>query len=534
MLIELAVSNLGVIDELSLIVGPGMTVLSGETGAGKTLIIEAIDLLVGGRADPVLVRAGAAEARVEGRFVVPGTSESHEPEEVVLTRVVPNDGRSRAYVNGRLATVATLAEYGRSLVDLHGQHAHQSLLSTSIQRNALDRFGNIDLGPRAEAMDRLSGIRTAIEALGGDARTRAREVDLLTYQVDEINAAKLVNPAEDAALADEQNSLANAESYQLVALNAAEAINGEDGVLDSLRVTVSTLPNVDMFRDLGSRLRSVVVELDDIGGELRTQSDLILSNPHRLEQIRERRQLLRDLCRKYGDDVADVMAFGVASQSRLDELASHDDRLRELEIQQSSAIEALSIEQARLLDTRRGMAPQLAAAVTHHLPSLAMAAATLTVTVGGDAGDNVDYLLAANIGEPAQPLNKVASGGELARVMLALRLVLSEAPDTLVFDEVDAGIGGEAAGAVGRNLAKIAGDHQVFVVTHLAQVAAHADQHIVVRKVERDGRTVSTITSVDGEDRVNELARMLSGNGSSLSARQHAVELLDTAKVKIP
>ena len=534
MLLELAVSNLGVIDELSLVVGPGMTVLSGETGAGKTLIIEAIDLLVGGRADPVLVRSGATEARVEGRFVVLGASSSDDAEEVVLTRVVPSDGRSRAYVNGRLATVATLAEYGRSLVDLHGQHSHQSLLSATIQRNALDRFGSVDLGPRAEIVDRLSGIRSAIDALGGDARTRAREIDLLTYQVEEIDAAKLVDPDEDAALSSEQNTLANAESYQAVALNAAELINGEDGVLDTLRIVVSTLPTGDTFKDLGGRLRSVIAELDDVGGEFRGQSDLIVSDPHRLERIRERRQLLRDLCRKYGDSVADVMAFGVESHSRLDELASHDERLRELESQQSLALTDLRGESARLLTERRRIAPLLAVAVTQHLPSLAMSAATLTVTVDGEAGDTVEYLLAANTGEPAQSLNKVASGGELARVMLALRLVLSEAPDTLVFDEVDAGIGGEAAGAVGRNLAKIATDHQVFVVTHLAQVAAFADHHVVVRKVERNGRTISTITTVGGDDRVNELARMLSGNGLSASARQHAAELLDTAKVKIP
>ncbi len=534
MLIELAVSNLGVIDELSLIVGPGMTVLSGETGAGKTLIIEAIDLLVGGRADPVLVRAGANEARVEGRFLVPASAPEAESEEVVLARVVPSEGRSRAYVNGRLATVATLAEYGRSLVDLHGQHAHQSLLSAAIQRNALDRFGAIDLSRRAEIVDQMSAITTAMESLGGDARTRAREIDLLTYQVGEIRSAKLADPDEDAALNAEQNLLANAEGFQATAVAAAESLSGDDGALDRIRLTIAAIHHAEPFRDLGQRLRSVTAELDDIGAEFRAHAEVIARDPGRLEAIRERRQLLRDLCRKYGDTLSEVMAFGAESQARLDELSTHDDRLRALEDELAAARDALGVEEARLFAARSKVAPKLAKAVTRHLPSLAMAAATLTVTIDGAAGDTVEYLLAANTGEPAQPLNKVASGGELARVMLALRLVLSEAPDTLVFDEVDAGIGGEAAGAVGRNLAKIANDHQVFVVTHLAQVAAYADQHIVVRKHEKAGRTISSITTVEGEERVAELARMLSGNGSSALARQHAAELLDTAKVMIP
>jgi DNA repair protein RecN (Recombination protein N) len=533
MLVELAVSDLGVIDSLTLLFGPGMTALTGETGAGKTLIIEAIDLLVGGRADPVLVRAGASEARVEGRFVL-GTSP--DAEEIVLARVVPRDGRSRAYVNGRLATAASLAEHGRSLVDLHGQHAHQSLLGAATQRAALDRFGQIDLGPRIEAQRRLTSIDASIGALGGDARTRAREIDLLRFQIAEIEGASLRSSFEDDELAAEFDALSNAERNREAASSAVDTLTADDGALDSLGVAVAALHDSAALVPYATRLRDAIADVADIAHELRSAGERITGDPERLAAIRERRQLLRDLCRKYGETLSEVVAFLDECVARLAELEGHDEHLIHLESERREAAAELARCEQALLAARRKHAPRLAKAVTTHLPSLAMARAQLAVEVGGIAGDEVQYLLSANPGEPLQPLDRVASGGELARVMLALRLVLSEAPDTLVFDEVDAGIGGEAARAVGASLARIATDHQVFVVTHLPQVAAHADQQIAVRKREQKGRTVSSVTVLgqsDGDDlasRVVELARMLSGDGTSPTAREHAREMLSAAR----
>jgi DNA repair protein RecN (Recombination protein N) len=529
MLHELAVTDLGVIERLSLVLGPGMTALTGETGAGKTLLVTAIDLLVGGRADPVLVRPGAEEARVEGRFV-------HGGEEVVLCRVVPRTGRSRAYVDGRLATVAQLAEAGTALVDLHGQHAHQSLLAPATQRAALDRFAGSDLGPLAEARAEVAGIDRALAALGGDSRARARELDLLRFQVGELDAAELDDPDEEAALERLQDVLDDAQAHRGAAAGAVEALHGDGGVEELLGVAAHALSERAPFADHHDRLRGLAAEVAELATDLRAAGEAIPDDPERLEEIRRRRALLRDLRRKYGESLADVLAFAAEARARLAELEGHDERAAALERRRGGAIAARDAAAAELARVRRAGAPALAAAVEAHLRELALPKARLVVEVGeDDPGDDVRFLLAANPGEPPLPLSKVASGGELARTMLALRLVLTLAPPTLVFDEVDAGIGGEAALAVGRSLGALArdaaadGDRQVLVVTHLAQVAAHADAHVVVAKGEEGGRTVARATPVEGAARVAELSRMLSGLPDSGSGREHAAELLAEA-----
>jgi DNA repair protein RecN (Recombination protein N) len=523
MLTELVVRDLGVIEEADLLLGPGLTAVTGETGAGKTLLVEAIDLLVGGRADATLVRAGATEGTVEGRFVVDG-------DEVVLRRIVPSDGRSRAYVNGRLATVAELAEQGRSLVDLHGQHSHQSLLSGSTQRAALDHFAGSDLATLAGARQRLRDIDTAIGALGGDSRSRAREADLLRYQVDELAAADLHDPDEDEMLEAEEDALADVVAHREAALQALDAL-GDDGARDALSVATSGLAGRAPFRSAHERLLALAVELDDVAAELRTALDELDEDPVRLESVRARRQLLHELRRKYGDTLADVMAYRAEAEGRLAELASHDQRLADLEAERARAVAAEAAAARAVGRARRAAAAELGRAVQSHLADLAMNKALVEVTVSDDAeGRDVAFLLTANPGEPLLPLSKVASGGELARAMLALRLVLTEAPETLLFDEVDAGIGGEAALAVGRALAGLGQRHQVLVVTHLAQVAAFAERQITVDKQVTGDRTRAVAREVEGEERVVELARMLSGMSGSGSARLHAVELLDGAR----
>ena len=533
MLVELAVRELGVIADLRVVLGPGMTAVTGETGAGKTMLVEAIELLMGGRADGVLVRSGADEAWVEGRFVVDG-------EEVVLGRAVPASGRSRAYVNGRMAPVAALAEAGGRLLDLHGQHAHQSLLAAAAQRAALDAFAGVDHGPLVAARLRVRELDAELADLGGDERTRAREADLLRFQLAELDAAGLRDPGEEAALESEEDALADAGASREAAGLAASLLRGDEGEGDVVGRAVAAVTGRPPLADLETRLRSLAAEAADVAAELRVAAESLEDDPERLAAVRARRRALRDLRRKYGESLADVIRFADEARARLDAIEHHAERARFLEDERAAAVADLARSGAVVGARRRAAAGDLGRAVEGHLRELALPSGRLEVRVGADEpGDDVTFLLAANPGEEPLPLARVASGGELARTMLALRLVLDEAqaPPTMVFDEVDAGIGGEAALAVGRRLATLAarsgaaGDRarQVLVVTHLPQVAAFADAQLAVRKVERAGRAVAEAAVVAGEDRVVELSRMLSGHPRSAAARGHAEELLAAA-----
>ena len=539
-LVELAVTDLGIIDRLVLVFGPGMTALTGETGAGKTMVVGAIDLLLGGRADASMVRSGATEAVVEGRFDLDG-------EELILTRVVPADGRSRAYVNGRMATAGVLADRAGALVDLHGQHAHQSLLATRTQRESLDRYAGIDLGRLLAARAERRRIGRELEALGGDGGARAREADLLRFQASELVVAGLDDPDEDARLDEQEDLLAGAVSHREAAAVAVAALTEDGGAIDGLGTAIAALDGRAPYRTLVERLHAAQAELADAAAEARVVGEGINDDPARLAEIRERRQLLVDLRRKYGtapldDDhdrtrartrsgtISDVIAYRDAVTERLERLDSHDAHAGALE-RELVAAEAEEAAAARLIGrARRQAGPALAGAVQGHLRDLAMPNARVQVAVGDDdPGDNVAFLLAANPGSEAAPLTKVASGGELARSMLALRLVLSAAPPVLVFDEVDAGIGGEAALAVGRSLAQLGADHQVLVVTHLPQVAAFADQQVHVHKRVAGGTTVATASALAGAERVVELSRMLSGTPESERVQDAASELLALA-----
>ena len=536
MLHELAVSDLGVIDDVRLLLQPGMTALTGETGAGKTMIVGAIDLLVGGRADSVLVRPGATEATVEGRFDLDG-------EEIVLTRVVPADGRSRAYVNGRMATAAVLAEWGARLVDLHGQHAHQSLLAAAAQRETLDAFAGVDLGPLAAARARRAELVAEMATMGGDAGTRARQIDLLRFQAEELEGAALADPDEDAALSAEEDVLADAAAHREAAEAALSALSGDDRAADGIGVALAAVAGRAPFADLESRLRSLEAEISDVTAELRAAGESIVEDPERLAAVRERRQLLRDLRRKYGTAsveggahptrtgvLADVIDYLADVRARLDELDHHEERAAALEAAVAEAEAVVVDAEAKVGALRRKQAPLLAERIETELQRLAMAKARIAIEVGDDPGDHVELRLAANPGAPLLPLAKVASGGELARAMLAIRLVLTAAPPTLVFDEVDAGIGGAAALAVGKALAAIGSHHQVFVVTHLPQVAAFASHHVQVAKDSDGERTTSSAHVLGDEDRVAEIARMLSGSADSEAANEHARELLASAR----
>ena len=519
MLTELHIENLGVIDTLDLQLSEGLVALTGETGAGKTMIVEAINLLVGGRADAGMVRPGATEARVEGRFVF-------GDEEVILCRTIPLDGRSRAYVNGRLATVGQLAEHGLDLVDMHGQHAHQSLLGAKAQREALDSYAKVDLEPLRNARAVVTEIDAALATLGGDDRMRAREIDLLRFQVNEIIEAGLQGADEDEQLSREEDVLADAVNYREALWKAVASLAEESGASDNLGNAVSALSNKEPFAGFVSRLKALQSELEDLSADIRDEADSIEENPSRLDEVRQRRQLLVDLRRKYGDSLEEVIIFGDESAVRLAELESFEARAATLDQERAVAVRKLEAAQAVVGKARRDGAAPLAQQVQKNLRTLAMAHAVIDVSVGQDPGDDVVFLLAANPGSPVMPLTKVASGGELARTMLALRLVLSSGPNTLVFDEVDAGIGGEAAVAVAQALALLGKRHQVLVVTHLPQVAAAGHAHIQVSKSVRSGKTYAQAATLGEEERIAEIARMLSGGVAEATALEHARELL--------
>ena len=548
MLVELHIEDLGLINRLDLTFGPGLTVFTGETGAGKTMLVEAINLLVGERADPARVRSGAHEARVEGRFVLAsenmpvigelspdysaeafGESQS----EYVIARVVPSDGRSRAYINGRLATVSQLAEVGATLVDIHGQHSHQSLLSPAVQRAALDTFAGTDLRPLRQVRGELASIESALAAMGGDERTRAREIDLLRFQVEEISSAHIADAEEEHSLAREEDLLADASAHREAALRALEALTEEGGVSESLARAMADLAQRQPYEAAYSRLVALGSELADVSREIRAMGEACEDDPERLDFIRRRRQTLRDLQKKYGEDLNQVLQYLEQTNQRLEELESFEVRVAELEEMRRQLRAEENIVSAEVARVRRGAAQDLSSAIAGHLPDLALDKAVIEVQVSGDdPADDVKLMFSANPGTPVAPLSKVASGGELARTMLAIRLVLAQGPPILIFDEVDAGIGGSAANALAASLARLGKSHQVFVVTHLAQVAAAADRHILVEKSvsEIDGRPTTTASArvVSGSQRIDEVARMLSGHPDSATARRHSAELLES------
>jgi DNA repair protein RecN (Recombination protein N) len=540
-LTELRVRDLGVIEDLSLSFSSGMTVLTGETGAGKTLVVEALHLVLGGRASPTMVRAGAAEAIVEARFIVGDGDGDDGEREVILSRSVPAVGRSRAWVEGRMSPVSALVDVASELVEIHGQHEHQSLVTPAAQRVVLDAYAGTDLGDIIRLRARQRELAVALSDLGGDLQQRAREADVLRYQIEEIGSADLTNPDEDAILRQEEVRLADAGALREAAGHALELLDPSSeavgvgvgvGVMELLGQAESALADRESFDEQRRRIASSAIDLSDVALSLRDVVEQWEDDPARLAVVQERRRLLAELRRKYGEDLAAVMAFAQVAISRLADLENAEAVAEQLQAEQVALAEQLTTAEEKVRKVRTEAAERFGSLVGERLADLAMAGARVEVRVGPEgAGDPVELALGANVGEAVLPLAKAASGGELARAMLAIRLVAMHGPATMVFDEVDAGVGGASALSLGRALAEVATDRQVLVVTHLAQVAAQANHQISVHKEESGGRTVTTAASIAGEDRVIELSRMLSGHPDSDAARAHARELLATSGV---
>jgi DNA repair protein RecN (Recombination protein N) len=530
-LTDLRVRDLGVIEDLSLTFGPGMTALTGETGAGKTLVVEALQLLLGARANPGIVRAGATEALVEARFVIDAEGEGEgEEREVILVRSVPAEGRSKAWVDGRMAPVGALGEAAAGLAEIHGQHEHRALVTPGAQRSVLDAFAGTDLSVVRALHTELRALEGSLAALGGDEQQRAREADVLRYQVHEIQMARLEDPDEEAGLRAEEDRLADAGAYREAALGAAELLDpasGEGGAAEPLGEAAAALSGRDAFEDYRARVAAAAVELVDVARALRDEAEGWEDDPARLAEVQERRRLLSELRRKYGEDLDAVMAYALEAAARLAILEDAEGEAARLTARQQELSKELGEAEAAVRAVRASAAGEFGHRVEEHLADLAMAGAKLEVRLSPEgAGEPVELWLGANVGESLQPLARAASGGELARAMLAIRLVGSGGPETMVFDEVDAGVGGAAALALGEALHEVAAERQVLVVTHLAQVASRADAQISVVKQESRGRTVTVASAVAGEERVTELSRMLSGHPGSHAARAHARELL--------
>ena len=520
MLEELRIQNLGVIESISLLLPSGSIAVTGETGAGKTMVVSAIQLLMGARAEPDMVRRGSDQAVVEGRFV------DHAGQELVVKRVLPASGRSRAYIDGSLATAAELQDRIGPLVDLHGQHAQQSLLQAATQRDALDTFAGIDTDPLRSIRAHIADIDTELGELGGDETERARRLDLLRYQLDELEAANLRDPEEDISLLSRESLLAHALEHQTAAGEAGELVSADGPIAEALGNAAAVLAGDGPFADAVARIIALQDELAELSSDLRSIGEGITDDPEEREQVRERLSLVVELRRKYGPTLTDVMAYTEDLQLQLAELESHEIRVSQLTDQRDAAVRDRNRIAAKIEKLRKEAAPRLSRSIERELATLSMANAKVEVAVAGDAGDNVSILLAPNPGLPLLPIGKGASGGELSRTMLALRLVLAGGPPIQVFDEVDAGIGGATARAVGEALSSLGASGQVFVVTHLAQVASYAGSHIVIDKSSNGSTTTSQARVLTDDQRVVEVSRMLSGSPDSSVANEHAQELL--------
>ncbi|MFN2389681.1 MAG: DNA repair protein RecN [Actinomycetota bacterium] len=562
MLTELVVEGLGVIDRADVVLSPGCSALTGETGAGKTLLVAALGLLAGDRADRAMIRGDRDGARVEGRFEVPlshpavdflaahGILEdgpSTERVELVLARTILKDGRAgQARVNGRLVTTAILAGAGRTLVEIAGQHEHQLLTRPSHQRRLLDAFAGLEveaLAARVSAAARASAAaRREAESLQAAERERERELDVLRYEIAEIEAAAPA-PGEAEELRAEVTRLEHAETLGKGTAATVAALRDDGGVVDGLSGAasrVAELAGVDPgLAPLALRLEAAAYEAADIADELTARS--VEPDPDALETARTRLALLARLRRKYGAEEDHVLAYQQRAQKRageLDGVAADLDRWME----EASRADREAAELAALLsDARREAAPRLEVAVVELLATLALDRAAFRVvleprTLYDGGAETVSFLVAADKGSSPAPIAKVASGGELSRIALALHLLTAtRSVPTMVFDEVDTGVGGEAARAVGEALARVAkGGAQALVVTHLPQVAAFADHHYRVLKQEAAGRMVAVVQEVEGPERVAELSRMLAGLPESERAREHAQELLELASDTVP
>ena len=577
MLLELSIHDFAIIDELRVAFEPGFNALTGETGAGKSILIDALGSVLGDRIGSDVVRTGAKLARIEATFDVSGIQQRPdvaaaldelgiEPEDgiVILGREVAATGRSGARINGRAVTAGTLSRIGALLVDIHGQSEHLTLLRPAGHLAILDRFAGLE-NERAEIAASVGDLRTIqarIAAIVAGARERAQRVDLLRFQLSEIEAAAL-RPGEDNDLLRERSVLTNSERLASTA-DAAHALvaGGEDAFEPDVVPAVAAirqawgllgeLAAIDpSLNELAVRAEEALYNLEDIAAELRAYRDGIEADPARLEAVEERLDLIKNLKRKYGATVEEVLSHAEAAGRELAELTGGEGGVEGLRERENELLAVVGRRASTLSGTRIAAGERLSHAVEQAISELNMGRTRFAVAIeqvdepdgvpfaGPDGrlrrvavdatgADRVEFLIAPNVGEALKPLGRIASGGEMARLMLALKSILSVADETptLIFDEVDAGVGGRSGQVVGEKLCGLASEHQVLVITHLPQIAAFADAHFLIRKGEQDGRVVSRVDPLTEDERVEELAAMLDGLPVTAASRANAIEML--------
>lgn len=562
MLSELRIENFAIIDRLELSFAAGLNILTGETGAGKSIIVDALELLLGARADLDQIRTGSDQAVVEAAISLPekwilrktlqaqDLLNPHE-EDLILRRVISRSGKGRILVNGHLITLATLQEIGRVLVDIHGQHDHQSLLYPDHQRELLDAYGKL-----LPLKEQYAGLYQEWKSLGAELESmerlhheKAQRMEYLQYQVEEIRSAHL-QPGEDTTLEQEREVLAHSQKLSEYAESAYQILYESDpSVLEGLLKTGNYLKEIQAidqrFTETLELLEAAQTQVKEVAERLRHYKTGIEHDPDRLQQIEGRLYQIGKLRKKYGPTLEDVISRFSKLSQELSSLEHHEEKSEVLKKAHHEKGEKVFELAARLTGSRAQTAKRFKAEMEKELKHLGMEQIELVVNIdrfnplqtdelGPHGADKIDFLITSQMGEEPRPLNKVASGGELSRIMLAIKTILAEVDQVpvLIFDEVDAGVGGAVAEAVGRRLKSIAGTHQVFCITHLPQIAMLADRHYRVEKVIQTNRTVTRVSKLDRSERVQEIARMLGGKEITPITLQHAKELLNRSETK--
>ncbi len=554
MIRALHIRNMALIEEVELEFGPGLNVLTGETGAGKTVVIGALGLLLGDRADAEMVRTGTENLEIEGIFDWPAGNDGESPPaegdegELLVRRVLGSEGRSRCSINGRLATVGSLAETAGSLVEIHGQHEHQRLLRASTHGAYLDRYGGEEhltaVRSYRELFQRWSAVCRNLQDLKRSESEREHQLELLGFQVRELETAD-EGAGEYDSLLQERRKLQNAELLYAQVSEAYDLIAGDENLTGAADATAHASLLASKIAQLDPSLADDAAALEDTGLRLREAArafaayrDGINFEQQRLDEVEGRLRLLAEMRRKYGSDYGEIRDFLEQARDRLAFFENHQVRLDDAQREASELQGELRDAASTLSERRRELAEDLGVAVNKELADLNMGGMSFRADVE-DAGslqetglDAVEFAVSSAPGEPYRPMAKIASGGELSRIMLALKIVLAGADrvPVLVFDEVDSGIGGMTSGVLGRKLSRLSRYHQVFCVTHLAQIASFADQQFQVRKDLRNGMTVTEVCSLRGEERLEEISRMLGGD--SQVAREHARELMAEAQTE--
>jgi DNA repair protein RecN (Recombination protein N) len=550
MLRELKIKDFAIVDDLSIEFEPGLNILSGETGAGKSIVIGALGLLLGARAQSDQIKTGAKSAEVQAFFDIDGAAELDalgidSSEGVIVRRIISTNGKSRVYINDNLANVKSLEAFGKYLVDIHGQHDHQRLTSSEKQRAFIDSFGKLDalLEEYSKVYDDVKDVENRLEKLQERSQEIAHRLDLLQFQVKEIEQAD-VQAGEIGELEEKRKILFNTTKLRELCENAYTALyEGERSISDGLNTIISDLQTILEYDSSAKEplelLGSAEPLISDAAATIRKMREQYNADPNALEEVERRLDTLRGLQKKYGRTEEDILEYLNKARAELDDMEHSDERIEELTEQLDELRNKLRDRAKKITEKRKRASEEVQTMVSKHLSELVFKKAVFMVAVeqnrdesgklvfGPNGTDSVEFLFSANASEPPKPLKKVASGGELSRVMLAIKSVFAQVDDTpiMVFDEIDAGIGGKTAMSVGDALKELSSRHQVLCITHLAQIASKADTHYSIEKRQKEKKVEVNVKLLTDDDRVKEIARMLSGKVTETSLK-HSEELL--------